>query len=112
MNAINSGTMLGKILDEDETGNDNGVTAVNSATYKNFVVKSITFTHRDIHKYTCTTPKGKTHNKHKEMLYHHCFSTLNSMKIGKSSFEDEAELKYLGPALSIKTVFMKRLRED
>lgn len=65
--------MLGKILDEDETGNDNGVTAVNSATYKNLVVKSITFTHPDIHKYTWTTPKGKSHNKHKEMPYHLAF---------------------------------------
>jgi hypothetical protein len=36
---------------------------VNFATSKNLVVKSTMFPHRSIHKYTCTSPYGKTHNQ-------------------------------------------------
>jgi exonuclease III len=43
-----------------EISNDNGVKVVNFATSKNLVVKSIMFPHRSIHKYTWTTPDGKT----------------------------------------------------
>jgi hypothetical protein len=46
-----------------ETSNDNGVTAVNFATSKNPVVKNTMFPHRKIHKYTWTSPDGKTHNQ-------------------------------------------------
>jgi endonuclease/exonuclease/phosphatase family metal-dependent hydrolase len=42
-----------------EISNDNGV--VNFATSKNLVVKSTMFSHRSIHKYTWTSPDGKTH---------------------------------------------------
>ena len=42
---------------------DNGVRIVNSATSKNLVVKSMMFLDRNIHKYTCTSPDGKTHNQ-------------------------------------------------
>jgi hypothetical protein len=35
-----------------EASNDNGVRVVNLATYKNLIVKSTTFPHRDIHKHT------------------------------------------------------------
>jgi hypothetical protein len=45
-----------------ETSNDNGVRVVNFAASKNLVVKSTTFPHRKIHKYTLTSPDGKTHN--------------------------------------------------
>jgi hypothetical protein len=44
-----------------EISNDNGVRVVNFATSKNLVVKSIMFPHRSIHKYTWTSPDGKTH---------------------------------------------------
>jgi endonuclease/exonuclease/phosphatase family metal-dependent hydrolase len=44
-----------------EDSNDNGVRVVNFATSKNLVVKSTMFSHRNIHKYTCTSPHGKTH---------------------------------------------------
>jgi exonuclease III len=44
-----------------EDSNDNGVTAKNFATSKNLVVKSTMFPHRNIHKYTWTSPDGKTH---------------------------------------------------
>jgi len=40
--------------------NDNGVRLVNFATSKNLVVKSTMFPHRNIRKYTWTSPEGKT----------------------------------------------------
>jgi len=43
--------------------NDNGVRLVKFATSKNLVVKSTMFPHRNIHKYTWTSPAGKTHNQ-------------------------------------------------
>ena len=33
------------------------------ATSKSLVVKSTMFPHRNIHKYNCTSPDGKTHNQ-------------------------------------------------
>jgi hypothetical protein len=46
-----------------QDSNDNGVRVVNFATSKNLVVKSTMFPHRNIHKYTWTSPDGKTHNQ-------------------------------------------------
>jgi hypothetical protein len=46
-----------------EISNDNGVRLVTFATYKNLRVKSTMFPHRNIHKYTWTSPDGKTHNQ-------------------------------------------------
>jgi exonuclease III len=46
-----------------EISNDNGVRVVNFATPKNLVVKSTMFLLRKIHKYTWTSPEGKTHNQ-------------------------------------------------
>jgi exonuclease III len=46
-----------------EISNDNGVREVNVATPRNLVVKSTMFPHRSIHKYTWTSPEGKTHNQ-------------------------------------------------
>jgi hypothetical protein len=46
-----------------EISNDNGVRLVNFATSKNLRVKSRMFPHRNIHKYTWTSPDGKTHNQ-------------------------------------------------
>ena len=39
------------------------VRLVNFAISKNLVVKSTMFPHRNIHKYTWTSPDGKTHNQ-------------------------------------------------
>jgi len=39
--------------------NDNGVRIVNFATSNNLVVKSMMFPHRNIHKYTWTSPDEK-----------------------------------------------------
>jgi len=46
-----------------QDNNGNGVIIVNFATSKNLVVKSTMFPHRNIHKYTWTSPDGKTHNQ-------------------------------------------------
>jgi hypothetical protein len=43
--------------------NDDGVRIVNFATLKNLVVKSTMFPHRNINKYTWTSPDGKTHKQ-------------------------------------------------
>jgi hypothetical protein len=43
--------------------NDNGVRVVNFTTSKNLTVKSMMFPHRNIHKVTCTSPDGRTHNQ-------------------------------------------------
>jgi hypothetical protein len=46
-----------------EISNDNGVRLVNFATSKNLRVKSTMFPHRNMHKYTWTSPDGKTRNQ-------------------------------------------------
>jgi hypothetical protein len=46
-----------------EISNDNGVRLVNFAPSENLRVKSTMFPHRNIHKYTWTSPDGKTHNQ-------------------------------------------------
>jgi hypothetical protein len=48
--------------------NNNGVRVVNFATSRNLTVKSTVFPHRNIRKFTWTSPDGKTHNK-----IHHIF---------------------------------------
>jgi hypothetical protein len=46
-----------------EFSNDNGVRLVNFATSKILRDKSTMFPHHNIHKYTWTSPDGKTHNQ-------------------------------------------------
>jgi hypothetical protein len=46
-----------------QESNDIGVRLVNFVTSKNLAVKSMMFPHRNIHKYTWTSPDGKTHNQ-------------------------------------------------
>jgi hypothetical protein len=46
-----------------QDSNDNGVRTVNFATSKNLVVKSMIDPHQNIHKYTWTSPNGKTHSQ-------------------------------------------------
>jgi len=46
-----------------QDSNDNGVRLVNFATSKTLVVKSTMFPHRNIYKYTWTSPDGKIHNQ-------------------------------------------------
>ena len=46
-----------------QDSNDNGVRIVNFATLKKLVVKSTMFQHRNIRKYTWTSPDGKSHNQ-------------------------------------------------
>jgi hypothetical protein len=48
---------------------DNGVRLVNFATFNNLRVKSMMFPHHNIHKYTWTSPDGKTHRqRHSNIL--------------------------------------------
>jgi hypothetical protein len=49
-----------------EISNDNGV--VNFATFKNLIVKSVIFSHRNIHKYTWTSRDGNTHSQINHIL--------------------------------------------
>jgi hypothetical protein len=51
-----------------EISKDNGVGVVNFATSKNLTVKSTVFPNRNIHKFTWSSPGGKTHNQ-----IHHIF---------------------------------------
>ena len=62
-----------------QDSNDNGVRLVNFATSKNLVVKSTMFPHRNIHKYTWTSPDGKTHNQIDNVLIERrwCSSVLD-----------------------------------
>jgi len=64
--------------------NDNGVRLVNFATSKNLVVKSTTFPHRNIHKYTWTSSDGKTHNQIDHVLidmrWHSCILDVRSFR--------------------------------
>jgi hypothetical protein len=46
-----------------EISNDNGVRVVNFAASKNLTVKSTMFPHYKIHKFTWTSPDGKTQNQ-------------------------------------------------
>jgi len=43
--------------------NDNGVIIINFNTSRNLRVKNTMFPHRNIHKYTWTSPDGKSHNQ-------------------------------------------------
>jgi hypothetical protein len=46
-----------------EISKDNGVRVLHFATSKNLTVKSTMFPHRNINKFTCTSPDGKTLNQ-------------------------------------------------
>jgi hypothetical protein len=43
--------------------NDNSVKVVNFSTSKNLIVKCTMFPHRNLHKYTWTSPDGNIHNQ-------------------------------------------------
>jgi hypothetical protein len=49
-----------------EISNANGIRVVNYATFKTLTVKSRMFPHHNIHKFTWTSPDGKTYNQ----IYH------------------------------------------
>ena len=51
-----------------QDSNDNGVRIVNFATSNNLTVKSTMFLHRNIHKYTWTSPARRTHNQTDHIL--------------------------------------------
>jgi hypothetical protein len=51
-----------------QDSNDSSVRIVNFATSKNLAVKSMMFPHRNMHKYTWTSPDGKTHKQIEHIL--------------------------------------------
>jgi len=53
-----------------QNNSDNDVRIVNFATSKNLVFKLKMFQHPNIHKYTWTSPDGKTHNQIDQILIH------------------------------------------
>ena len=67
-----------------QDSNDNGVGIVNFATSINLVVKSTMFLQRDFHKYTWTSPDGKTHNQIDHILidrrWHSCIVDVQSFR--------------------------------
>jgi hypothetical protein len=54
-------TIVNESLHQDS--NDKGVRIVNFATSKKIVVKNTMFPHRNLHKYTWTSPDGKNYNR-------------------------------------------------
>ena len=62
--------ILKPTIDESlhQDSNDNGFRILNFTTQKNLVIKSTMFPHRNIHKYTWTSPDGKTHYQINHML--------------------------------------------
>jgi hypothetical protein len=55
-----------------EISNDNRVRVVNFATCKNLIVKSTMLLHHNSHKFTWTSPDGKTHNQIECILIRGC----------------------------------------
>jgi hypothetical protein len=58
-----------------EINTDNEVRLINFAISKNLRVKSTMFPHRNIYKYTWTSPDGKTHNQIDHILVDRCCKT-------------------------------------
>ena len=67
-----------------QDSNDNDVRITNFATSKNLVVKIMMFPYRNIHKYTWTSPDGKTHNQIDLILidrgWHSCILDVRSFR--------------------------------
>ena len=59
-------TIWNESLHQDS--NDSSIRITNFATSKILVVKSMMFPHRNFHKYTWTSPDGKTHNQIDHMM--------------------------------------------
>jgi len=59
-----------------QDSNDIGVRIVNFAPSKNLVVKSTMFPHRNIHKYTWTSPHGKIPNQTDHVLIHRRWQSI------------------------------------
>jgi hypothetical protein len=62
--------------------NDNGVRVINFGILKILTVKSTMLPHRNIHKFTVTSPDGKTHNQMDNILIHRrCHSCVLTIKL-------------------------------
>ncbi|PNF37156.1 hypothetical protein B7P43_G00417 [Cryptotermes secundus] len=60
--------------------NDNGVRVVNFVTSRNLIVKSTMFPHHNIHKFTWTSPDGKTCNQRSITFNEGCSELLDQWK--------------------------------
>jgi hypothetical protein len=85
-----------------QDSNDNGVRIVNFATSKNLVVKNTMFPHRNIRKYTWTSPDGKTHNQ------------INRILIDSRWHLSTLDVRFLGQltVILITGSFFKKLEKD
>jgi len=72
-----------------QDNNDNGVKLVNFATSKNLIVKSTMYPYRNIHKYTWTSPDGKTHNQIDHVLIdRRCHSSVLDVRSFRGAYCD------------------------
>jgi hypothetical protein len=82
-----------------EISNDNEVRLAKSATSKNLRVKSTMLPHRNIHKYTWTSPDGKTHNQIDQILVdrrrHSNVLDVRSFRAADCDTSDELLVKVL-----------------
>ena len=83
-----------------QDSNDNGVRIINFTTSINLVVNSTMFLHRNNHKYTWTSPKGKTHNQIDHILinrrWHSVILDVRSFRGADSDTDQYLEVPNLG----------------
>jgi hypothetical protein len=92
-----------------EISNDNEVMLLNFVTSKNRIVRSTMFPHRNIYKYTWTSPYGKTHNQIDHILaeWHQLQDpseingdNLNNIRLEASRYFRNKKRKHLGDKIN------------
>ena len=81
---------------QHQGSNDNGLRIINFVTSKNLVLKSTMFPHRDILKYTWTSPDGKTHNQIDHILMDRIW---HSIILHVQSFRGKGDYHRLGHSI-------------
>jgi hypothetical protein len=72
---------------------DNGVREVNFATSKHLTLESTMFPHCNIHKFTWTSPDGKTHNQIDDILIDRRWhSSVLEVRLFRAAYSDTALL--------------------
>jgi hypothetical protein len=96
-----------------EVSDDNGVRVVNFSTSKNLVVKSTMFTHRSIHKYTWTSPDGKTHNQIDHILIdrrrHSSILDVRSFRVADCDSDHYLVVAKVGDRLAVGKRMVKKM---
>jgi hypothetical protein len=89
-----------------EISNDKGVRVVDFATSKYLTVKNTMFPHRSIHKYTWTSPDGKTHNQIDQILIdrrrHSSVLDICSFKAADCDTDQYLEVEKVRERLAVK----------